>query len=102
MNIWKRVIWPFLSKAFKYVYMLFERTATEIAKKIPERVIEPIKNKIIELAQDQTLNGSEKMKALKEYAVTLLGTEFSAIGNSALDTFLQVFYQDLKDRGTIM
>lgn len=99
MKVWKGLIWPFLSKILKYMLSLFERTANEIAKKIPERIIDPIKNKIIEVAENQNLSGSEKMKIVKEYAIALLGAEFPAIGNSILDTFLQVLYQDLKNKG---
>jgi len=80
---------------------LFERTASELAKKIPTTVIEPIKSKIIEIASSTELSGAEKMKAVKEYALSLLGDQFTVIGNSALDTFLQVLYQDLKDSGKV-
>jgi hypothetical protein len=75
---------------------LFERTAAELAKKIPEDVIEPLKNKIVEVAQ-LDLSGQAKMKIVKDFAISLLGSEFITIGNSALDTFLQVLYQDLKN-----
>jgi len=81
------------------MFNLFERTAAEIAKKIPERIIDPIKDKIIEVAQNSSLKGGEKMKIVKDYAVALLGSEFAAIGDSVLDTFLQVLYQDLKNKG---
>ena len=101
MNFWNRVIWPFLSKMLKYMLSLFERTAVELAKKIPESVIEPIKNKIIEVSANTALTGPEKMKAVKEFAVAILKEQFPIIGNSALDTFLQVLYQDLKDTGKV-
>lgn len=101
MKVWKGLIWPFLSKMLKFMLSLFERTATELAKKIPEALIDPISEKIKELANDPALSGEEKMKRLKEYAVALLGSAFSAIGDSALETFLQVLYQDLKDKGVV-
>jgi len=101
MSFWTKVIWPFLSKVLKYMLSLFERTAAELAKKIPEKIIEPIKAKIIEIAADSDLSGSDKMKAVKDFALSLLGSEFSTIGNSALDTFIQVLYQDLKDQKVI-
>ena len=101
MSFWTKVIWPFLSKVLKYMLSLFERTASELAKKIPEKIINPIKARIIEIAADSDLSGSDKMKAVKDFALSLLGSEFSTIGNSALDTFLQVLYQDLKDQKAI-
>jgi len=101
MSLWTKVIWPFLSKVLKYMLSLFERTASELAKKIPATIIEPLKSKIIEIAQSTELSGAEKMKAVKEYALSLLGDQFAAIGNSALDTFLQELYQDLKDKELI-
>jgi len=101
MSLWTKVIWPFLSKVLKYMLSLFERTASELAKKILATIIEPIKNKIIEIAQSTELSGVEKMKAVKDYALSLLGDQFVVIGNSALDTFLQDLYQDLKDKKLI-
>jgi len=98
MSFWSKIVWPWLSKAFKYILSLFERTATELAKIIPERIIEPIKLKIIEVSKDTTLTGDQKMQLVKEYAINLLGQEFSSIGHSALDTFIQVVYQDLKNQ----
>ena len=105
MKIWKQLIWPllwpFLNKTFKYIFSLFERTADEIAKKIPKEIVEPIKNKIIEVTPNQNLSGSEKMKIVKEYAMDLLGDKFHEIGDSILDTFLQVLYQDLKNKNLV-
>ena len=102
MSLWTNVIWPFLSKVLKYMLSLFQRTAAEIAKKIPEKIIEPVKQKIIEISQRTDLSGPDKMKAVKEFALSLLGSEFESIGNSTLDTFLQVLYQDLKDRQVVV
>ncbi|MFW9882615.1 MAG: hypothetical protein ACFFG0_56860 [Candidatus Thorarchaeota archaeon] len=103
VKFWKERALPFIknifSKTFRYLKSLFKRTAENLANKIPEWIIEPIKSKIIELAQNQDLKGSEKMKMLKDFAVNLLGDNFATIGDSALDTFLQVLYQDLKDKG---
>ena len=101
MSFWTKVIWPFLSKVLKYMLSLFERTAAELAKKIPEKIIEPIKNKIVEIAAREDLSGTDKAQAVKDFALSLLGSEFSTIGNSALDTFIQVLYQDLKNQQTI-
>jgi len=104
MKIWKQMIWPFLSKVFKFVFSIFQRTAESIAEKfkdVPKEIINSIIDKIKELAKDGSISGDEKMKTLKEYAISLLGSQFLIIGKSALDTFLQIAYQDLKDRGII-
>lgn len=101
MSLWTSVIWPFLSKFLKFLLGVFERTAQELAKRIPPEIVEPIKAKIIEVALNPTLTGPQKMQAVKTYALQLIGDKFKDIGNSALDTFLQVLYQDLKNTGVI-
>ncbi len=101
MSIWTKIIWPFFSKVLKYMLSLFERTAAELAKKIPEVIIEPIRLKIIDLSDNTSLSGIEKMKVVKDFALNLLGEQVKTIGNSAIDTLLQVMYQDLKNNGMV-
>jgi len=104
MKFWKQLIWPFLSKVFKFIWQIFERTASSLAEKfknVPKETINSLVEKIKELAQDNSISGDAKMKILKAYAISLLGGLFKEIGQSYLDTFLQILYLDLKDRQII-
>ncbi|MDD5614461.1 MAG: hypothetical protein PHQ54_05270 [Candidatus Omnitrophica bacterium] len=109
MKVWKEGIKPFLAGLFKkagqvsrtffgYLLDLFKRNAEEVAKGIPERILEPVKAKIIEVAAEN-ISGEEKMKKVKEYAKQLLGETAKSISGYILDTFLQNLVLDLKKKG---
>lgn len=104
MKFWKQLIWPFLNKVFKFILEIFKRTAESLAEKfknVPKEIIDSLVEKIKELAKDNSISGDEKMKILKAYALSLLKDQFNEIGQSYLDTFLQILYLDLKDRKVI-
>lgn len=101
MSMWSKVIWPFLSKFAKYIFRIFEASAKEVAKQIPAMLLEPIKNKIVEVAQIPNLSGLEKMAMVRDYAKSVLAKEGKEIGQTLLDTFLQNVVLDLKTRGIV-
>ena len=100
MKVWKGLIWPFLSKVAKYIWSMVSANAEAMIKAIPQEIVPLIEAKFKEV-NALPISGPEKMKIIKEYALTLLKDKIKGIGLTLLETFLQNMCLDLKTRGII-